>query len=52
MKFFDIYGVLLNFECLSNVEKLYVILMWLVLSGGSCYYWGFDIDVYDKVVVF
>lgn len=40
------------FEVLSDNEKFYVILIWLVFFGGSCYYWGIDIDVYDRVVVY
>lgn len=50
-KLLDIYGVPLNPERLSNVEKLHAILMWSALPGGSRHHWGSDIDVYDKAAV-
>lgn len=40
-------GDVINPNTLSNNEKLWAILHWSALPGGSRHHWGTDLDVYD-----
>lgn len=44
-------GEQLDAASLSDEEKVYAILIWSALPGGSRHHWGTDLDVYDKASV-
>jgi len=44
-------GQALNLASLSDKEKVYAILRWSALPGGSRHHWGTDIDVYDAAAI-
>ncbi|MFC3201589.1 M15 family metallopeptidase [Alteromonas oceani] len=44
-------GEQLDAASLSDQEKVYAILIWSALPGGSRHHWGTDLDVYDKATV-
>ncbi len=41
----------LDAKALTDEQKVYAILTWSALPGGSRHHWGTDLDVYDKVAV-
>lgn len=45
---YDHQGQLLDPTSLSAEEKVYAILIWSALPGGSRHHWGTDLDIYDK----
>ncbi|WP_026374663.1 M15 family metallopeptidase [Aestuariibacter salexigens] len=45
---YDRQGKRLDANALSDTEKLFSILIWSALPGGSRHHWGTDLDVYDK----
>lgn len=48
---YDHDGHSLDVGQLSDEDKVYSILIWSALPGGSRHHWGTDLDVYDKVSV-
>lgn len=48
---FDSNGKPLDIHQLSDTEKVFAILKWSALPGGSRHHWGTDIDIYDLAAV-
>ncbi len=44
-------GIPLKMNDLSEAEKVFAILRWSALPGGSRHHWGTDIDVYDASAI-
>jgi LAS superfamily LD-carboxypeptidase LdcB len=45
----DSDGKLLDLSCLSDRDKVFAILRWSALPGGSRHHWGTDVDVWDPL---
>ena len=43
----DKNGEIIDVNALNDIEKLWAILHWSALPGGSRHHWGSDLDVYD-----
>ncbi|MDC8831493.1 M15 family metallopeptidase [Alteromonas gilva] len=48
---YDHDGNTLDTAALSDTDKVYAILIWSALPGGSRHHWGTDLDVYDRASV-
>lgn len=47
----DDQGQRVNFDALSDIEKVHAILRWSALPGCSRHHWGTDMDVWDASAV-
>lgn len=48
---FDAAGELLDIEALDERQRVYAILRWSALPGGSRHHWGCDLDIFDRAAV-
>ena len=48
---FDANGGVLDYDALSEAERMQCILNWSALPGASRHHWGTDIDVYDRAAL-
>ncbi len=48
---YSLNGDELEFDALSETERLFSILIWSALPGASRHHWGTDLDVFDKVSI-